>query len=208
MNAAVPATVLELQVEGLMQRVARYRDERCAQLRQQATAQAHEILRSGRAEARASVHEAVVRERTRLEVGARQAEARAELEARQRAQQEIHDLLGHLWTELPGLLAARWQNEAQRRSWIEAALAETGALLSGRHWKIERGSGWPESETRAVQTLALERGARSVEWAQDECLDTGLRVRAGSVVVDASISGLLARRSALESAFLAEYSRE
>ena len=99
-------------------------------------------------------------------------------------------------------------DEAQRRAWIEAALIEAGSLLSGRQWTLERGGVWPESEMRAAQTFASAHGARGIEWVRDERLPAGVRVRAGSVLIDATISGLLSRRDAIESAFLAEFSRE
>lgn len=206
--AGAPDSALELQVQGLMQRVAHYRDERCKQLRQAAAAQAQAMLRSARAEARARVREAASRERSRLERGARQAQARAELEARQRMQREIHTLIGKLWLELPPLLVTRWQHEAHRRAWIEAALSEAGALLPDRSWTIEHGAGWLESETLSAQAFAVEHGARGIDLKQDSRLAAGLRVRAGSVLIDATPSGLLARCEAVESAFLAEYVRE
>ena len=208
MSARMPESILDLQVQGLIERVARYRDDRCSELRAAAALKVREIVRAARAEARASVHDALVQERARLERGARQAEARADLKARQQAQHEIRALLDSLWREIEGALAVRWQNEEYRRAWIEAALTEAGLLLSGRAWAIERGNPWPRSAIETVEALAPERGARSINWTYDDRIRAGLRIRAGPVLIDATIPGLLAHHDAIESAFLAEYTRE
>jgi hypothetical protein len=207
-NTRAPDSVLDLQTGKLLQRVARHREERCRELREAAAAEVRGIVRSARAEARAAVHAAVLQERARLAEGARQAEANAALEVRRRAQEETRELLGELWTGIESVLAARWRNEESRRAWIEAALTEAGLLLGGRAWTIERSPRWPESESRTAEALARQRGASAVDWVSDERLSAGLRVRAGSASLDASIAGLLARREEVESAFLAEYLHE
>lgn len=201
-------SVLDLQVQALLQRVTRYRDQRCAELRAAADRDARQILHGARAEARARVHEAVARERSRLEQGARQAQARSELEARQREQGEIQALLAHMWDEIEGVLIGRWQDRSQRTIWIEAAMSEAGALLSGRAWTLECAERWNPSERDALTTVAQRHGANSVAFQRDEAIRAGLRLRAAAVLIDATASGLLAERAFIESAFLAEYAHE
>jgi hypothetical protein len=204
MSAPATDSVLDLQTDELLRHVARHREQRCRELHEAAAAEAGAIVRSARAEARAAVHGAVMQERARLDEGARQAQAQAALEARRCAQRQTEELLGQLWRQIESALAARWQNEAHRRLWIEAALTEAGLLLGGRPWVIERGPLWPQSECSAAERFAHERGARAIDWSCDERLSAGLRVRAGSVSIDASIPGVLARREQVESDFLAE----
>ncbi len=201
----LPGSVLELQVEGLVERVTRYRDGRRTELRAAAAAQRQEILKGARAEARANVRSAVALERARREQGLRQAQAQAELEARQRAQQQIARLLASMWDELPQALAARWQSPADRRRWIAAAVTAAGALLAARPWRIAHGEGWAESETRELEALALAHGARSVEWVVDPGTIAGLRIYTAGACVDATVAGLTARRAEIEAAFLAGY---
>lgn len=210
-QTAVPTptpTVLDLQVQALLQRVTRYRDQQCTKLRAAADREAREIVRGARVEARARVHEAVARERSRLEQGARQAQARAELEARQREQGEVQALLAHMWDEIEGVLVGRWQDRAQRTVWIEAAMSEAGTLLSGRAWTLECAELWDPNERDALAAAAQRHGATSLAFLRDGAIRAGLRLRAAAVLFDATASGLLSSRNSVESAFLAEYAHE
>lgn len=203
-GSSQPTSILDLQTNSLVERVLRHRDRRCAELRDVVAGQVRELIGSARAEARARVHDAIVRERALLEREATQRQARAALEARRRAQQQTRALLERMWARIEGALTARWQADADRSAWIAAALSEAGLLLSGRDWTIEHGGGWSERDRESAAALAREGGARVLDWMLEDGIVAGLRVRAGPVVVDATPRGLLARREAIESAFLAE----
>jgi len=206
LNEPMPQSVLDLQVKGLLERVAHYQEKRCAELRAASDAQSRQILASARAEALANVRSATSQERTRIEQGLRQAQAHAQLEARQHAQQDVQQLLTSMWSELPGALEARWHRRDDRHTWIMAAITEAGALFAERAWHIEHGPGWQEMEDRELEELARAHGARSAEAIADPSLGAGLRIRAAGVCLDSTITGLLARREEIESAFLAQYS--
>jgi vacuolar-type H+-ATPase subunit E/Vma4 len=206
MNDQLPPSTLDAQVEAMLQRVTRSRQERCDQMRAAVDSQAQEILRSGRAEARANVRRAVALERSRIAQGLRQAEASAELEARRRAQSETRRLLECMWTEIADALEARWRDPEHRRAWVEAALQQADLLLGERpSWRIEHGAGWSPEQRSALEKLASKRGARTTEWAYEPELRAGVRIRSEKVCLDATVQGLLAHRADIESAFLAEY---
>jgi hypothetical protein len=201
----LPTSALEGQVEALLQRVEKAASERRAQLSAETDSQVGQILRSGWAEARASVHRAVVQERARLAQGVRQASAQAALLRRQHEQRRMRALLDKMWEELPGLLTARWRDPALRHAWIDAAFRAAGALIAGRPWRIEHGEEWPAAEQAEIEKLAVGRGAGRVEWGTDPSIAAGLRIRAEGVCLAATGAGLLARREDIESAFLFEY---
>lgn len=205
MNSPIPASALEAQVDAMLQRVARDRDQRCAQMRAAAESQARELLRSGRAEARAHMRKAVTQERARFIQGLRQAEARAELEARWQAQRQTLQILELMWQEIPGVLEARWRVPEHRQSWIEAAIRQAGMLLNARAWRIEHGGDWPDVERRRLEQLAAAHGVSAIEWSREADALAGLRIRSEGVCLDATIRGLLVRRDDIESLFLAEY---
>jgi hypothetical protein len=140
-----------------------------------------------------------------MEQGVRRAQARAELEARQRAQREIQFLLERMWKEIPSVLDARWKDAASRRKWIEAAIAEASVLFGARRWRFEHGDGWPETERRGFEDRARKGGSTGVGWVLDSALTAGLRIRAEGACLAATVAGLLARRDDIESAFLADY---
>jgi hypothetical protein len=198
-------SVLEAQTEAMLERVNVHRERRAGEIRIKAAAQSVDILRSARTEARESLHRAVVRERARMAQGLRQAEARAELESRRRAQLETRTLLEHMWQQVAAVLENRWGNDAARGEWIAAAIAEAAQLLAGQSWRIEHAAGVSAEERGGGESRALAGGARAVEWQLDAQLRAGLRVRSPGACLDATVAGLLARREEIEAAFLSEY---
>lgn len=204
-----PASVLDAQVEALLQRVAADLDRHCAQLRESAERQARELLRSARKDALANVHGAVSRERRHAEQALRQAEASAALEVRQRAQQATLALLQAMWAAIFGVFEARWADAARRKSWLQSAVHQACALLSEHTWRIEHGPDWSEDERAALARLAAGEGQhnprREIELVCDPMLRAGIRIKTPGVCLDATAQGLLASRAQIESEFLAQY---
>jgi vacuolar-type H+-ATPase subunit E/Vma4 len=205
MSFPIANSEIDTQARALRQQVADGRDRRCAVLRAAAENQAKQILHSARAEARSKVRNAVVQERARMDLGMRQATARAEIEVRRQERQKSQELLEQMWAAIAGVLECRWRKPAPRRAWIDAVMNEAGTLLPGRAWLIEVGSDWTEQERGEIANRARGRGARTVEYSLQAAMPVGLKIRAGSVCVDATVPGLLAQRGAIEAAFLAEY---
>lgn len=205
MSSPVPVSVLDAQVEAMLERVSQYRERRTGEIRNKTATQSLEIVRSARTEARQSLHRAVARERARMAQGLRQAEARAELESRRRAQLETRTLLKHMWEKVAAVLERRWRNAAQRSEWIAAAVGEAAQLLAGQSWRIEHAAGVSAGDRHRGESRALAAGARAIEWRLDEQLRAGLRVRSPGACLDATVAGLLAAREEVEAAFLSEY---
>jgi cell division septum initiation protein DivIVA len=203
-NSAV-TSVLDAQVDAMLQRVRSHRERRAAEMRTATERQAAEIVQGARAEARQSLHRAVTRERARTAQGLRQAEARAELESRRRAQLETRALLGHMWEHIAEALEGRWRTDVQRDAWIAAAVGEAARLLTGQAWNIEHATGVSSEDRRRGEALARAAGATGVEWRLDAQTRAGLRVRAPGACLDATTEGLLAHREDIEAAFLWEY---
>ncbi|HVN46816.1 MAG TPA: hypothetical protein VMT66_16425 [Steroidobacteraceae bacterium] len=202
---ALPASVLEGQVQGLLELVERRREQRTGEICAQRDAQVREILRTAKAEARESLHQAVARERARMSQGVRQAEARAELETRQRAQRETLTLLRQMWDRAAAALESRWSAGRQRSAWLTAAVCEAGRLFPERSWSIEHAAGLGHEEQSRAEAQALDAGAREISWQLAPQLRAGLRVRTSGACLDASVAGLLAQRADIEARFLCEY---
>jgi len=205
----LPASVLDAQVEAMSQRVSQDRDSRCAQLRAAAESQVHEILRSARSEARANVHAAVVRERKLGDQALRQARASALLEERQRAQQETRALLRQMWAAIAGVLESRWDDPAQRKTWVQTSIRQAKSLLIGRSWRIEHGASWSQEQLAELGQLisgkAESGSAYEVTLACDRAIRGGIRIGTVGACLDTTIAGLLASRAEIESEFLAQY---
>jgi vacuolar-type H+-ATPase subunit E/Vma4 len=203
-SSPAPTSVLDAQVEAMLERVRRHRERRASEIRSRTEAQKLEIVRGAHAEARASLGRAVSRERARMAQGLRQAQARAELESRRRAQLETRTLLEHMWKDIAAVLERRWRNEALRSEWVAAAIAQAAQLLAGQSWRIEHAAGVSAAD-RERGWNGASGGARAIEWQLDAQLNAGLRIRSPGACLDATAAGLLARREEVEAAFLAEY---
>lgn len=193
------------EADALLRQVTDERDRRCLALRTAAESQATQIVRAARAEARANVRRAVTEERARMDFGVRQATARADIEFRRQERRKSRELLEQMWAKIAGVLESRWREPAYQRAWINAVMSQAGAILSGRAWVIEVGSGWLDGERGELTDRAHRQGAGSVEYSVLADMPAGLKIRAATVCVDATVAGLLAERDTIEAAFLAEY---
>lgn len=205
MSAAIPTGALGVQAQALLQRVIEDREQRCTAARAAAQSQAMQIVRAARAEARHSIHNAVIQERERLDLGLRQARARADIDARRQEQRKSQELLEQMWAGIAAALERRWREPALRQAWVEAAMSQAGTLLPGRTWLIEAGTAWSEQERAELENRARGHGAAAAQHSLQPAMAAGLRIRAAKVCVDATVAGLLAQRDRVEAAFLSEY---
>jgi len=204
-----PASILDAQVEALLERIAADRDRRCAELRESTERQARDLKRSAIKEARGQVHEAVKRERKHAEQTLRQAQASADLQISRRAQQATRELLKAMWAVIGAALEARWADSVRRRDWVRAAIKQAQRLLTEPAWRIEHGAGWSEAECALLAKLAAggegREPQRKVELACDPSVHAGIRIRTSGATFDATAVGLLAVPSLIESEFLAQH---
>jgi len=207
-GSGAATSVLDAQVEALLERIAVNRERRCAQLRASMEIQARDLLRAARKEALADVRAATARERKHAELALQQAVAAAALETRQRAQRATHRMLTVMWAAIADALEARWADAANRKAWLEAAIRQAQSLLSERSWRVEHGADWSELERGALAALAAggeREPARAVVLSCDPTVRAGIRIRTTGACLDATVTGLLASRSQIESEFLAQF---
>jgi len=169
------------------------RRRKCDAIDAEARAQAAAIRREAHATARDRVRAAFAEERARR--AARLAAARANLETRRRAAANAFAAaqLAAGLARLPQGLAARWRDDAARRTWIDAALREAAAALPAGAWRVAHAPGWPRDERDALAGRLAARGTR-VTFDEVDALVAGLKVAAQGNVVDATRDGLGADR--------------
>lgn len=205
MNEAAPASLLDVQVDAMLERVSQHRDRRVREIEANTSRETRAIVRGARTEARDNVHQAVVHERARIAQGLQQAEARAELEARTRAQQQTLTLLEHMWELIAAELEQRWRGESSRSAWVVAATENARTLLGARSWRIEYAPGLSAADRRRSEELARAHSTCEIEWQPAPQLRAGLRISTIGACLDATIDGLLVERGDVEAAFLCEY---
>jgi hypothetical protein len=196
-------TGTETQVAHLLDVVSRHRDERCAKLREQACAQAKTLLLQAHLKSRARMHEHIVamREKQRQRIAA--ACARNETLARLQQQQVGQVMLNRAWQPLHDALKQRWQQESTRRPWIDALLDVAARALLAHDWRIEHPTDWPRAEHEDLQHRLIPLGVSAPVFVAYEDIVAGLRIVAPGATIDATLIGLLQRKTAIEAVLMA-----
>jgi hypothetical protein len=130
------------------------------------------------------------------------AQARLATQRRLHEQQRSSALLQRAWQQLPAELQARWQDTPARAAWVAQVLASARERLPHAAWRIVHAPDWPVDEQQALATtLEPELGAVPV-FEADATLTAGLKVIVHGNVIDGTLAGLLADRSALAAQLL------
>ncbi len=197
-------SLLEAQTVALLRRLGREQESRTRRIRDETAAQAADIVRKARAEARTRVHQAVVDTRREDELALARRRAALDTQARRSRQATIRELLDRAWQALPAALQSRWLDATARERWCDAACV--AARRSLRHLdrlQVEVDPQW------LAHVGPLVRGqleaTSNVEVSAIEDLGAGLRIRAGDACLDATLAGLLAARERVTSELLAEF---
>jgi hypothetical protein len=203
MNQSRDEADTDIQVEHLLGVVSRHRDERCAQLRDQAREQATILLQQAHAKARVHMHQHIVdiREKYRLRIAA--ARAHNDTLARLRQQQSGLVMLDQARQPLHEALLRRWDNASSRRLWIDALLEIATRTLLVHDWRIEHPSSWPLAEREALRQQLVPLGAKAPVFVACDDINAGLRIIARGATIDATLVGLLQRKTAIEAVLMA-----
>lgn len=195
------STLLELQVQSLLERVRRQRDAECAAATWDAERQVATLLADAKRLARERVRAAAREKRERVAERCRKAAAAAETAGRAAAFVHERELLARAAESLPAALVARWRDPAARLAWARAALRLAARRLVGREWRIAAAPGFAPDERDALLGFARELGAHAVFDA--DAGEAGLVVRTPGASLDATPRGLLADAQAVAARVLA-----
>ncbi|AGA91010.1 hypothetical protein Thimo_2265 [Thioflavicoccus mobilis 8321] len=192
---------------GLLDLVAKYRDEECRRRIEQARTEARALLDRTFAEERAYLHSQIEAERHRARTRIEAVRADRDTRLRHRGERLSAGRLAAAWPRLEAALLARWGSALGRRGWAEHFLRLASERLPrpapNDHWVIRHAPDWTETERRAlVVDLGLGLGHRP-RFIADGDLVAGLTVACGGAVLDASLEGLLRDRTRLEARLLA-----
>ncbi len=194
---------LSSRVQQLLEVVAQDREKRCAELLDQARAEADGIVRQAWQKTRARLHHEVLqaREQYRQHLLLEQASNTAR-------RRQLSDRVDRAWLEqarqpLHEALARRWQSAEHRTLWIETLTRKALARLVRHDWRIEHPADWPAVEQQQLASRLQPVLGEAPVFVADPELRAGLRVRAEDTCVDGSCSGLLRDRAHIEALLLA-----
>ncbi len=192
---------VDLQLEALIGRVHRDRDERIGELRAQVADQLGTLASGARAEARRLLRAATRDKRERVRERGREALAQVDAQRRRRDFDVERRLIDEALAALPDALERRWRDATTRRAWWQSALQVAAARLVARDWRVEFAGALGEAERAALAAAVTACGARAEFVAGAG--RAGLAISAGASVVDATPKGLLADRPAIAARLLA-----
>ncbi len=189
-------SIIATQAGSLIRQLRDKQARQCRELQSEAEAWRRERLREARRQARAEVRDAVrvARERRRAEIAA--AEAQLEAEQRRERQMQLTRVLSRVMERVPDELRRRWRDARTRRVWVEATLRTALDRLGASDWTVRHAPG-----LEAEERIGDFEQAR-LNWLEDRDLEAGLVVQKPGARLDASIEGLLASSTELQSRIL------
>lgn len=200
---STPGNGLDSKVQHLLDVVARHRDEKCAAIRASAEAEATVLLHTAWREARERLHNDNTETRRRVELALASHEAQQQTRRRQQRQADDEELLVVAREALRAALLQRWSQPASRQQWCEVLVDAAASSLDAREWTVEHPVDWPVNEQEALLTRIKSRCGKAPRWQAQADISAGLRVRAGSTCMDATLDGLLHDRALIDAELLA-----
>lgn len=200
-------SIVDAQLQELLDIVRRRQEEECAKLKADAQTQARTIIRQAYRDARDRLHQDILTTREDARQQLNKAEAQYQTKLRLIRQELDQNLLASAWLALNEALIKRWQQPHNRIVWVEDLIRQASKTLLSEDWLIECPMDWSETDcVNLKQRLIDERGDQLV-FETRPSIFAGLRITAGGACVDGTIEGLLRRRVHIEELLLASINR-
>lgn len=199
---------VESQMQALLTLLEEDRRQQCDALIAEAQARARSVLQQAQRDARARMRAAFAVERQHLDEQVKAATARLQAERRLSEQQRLAQLLERAWQMLPEALLERWQNPVRRKKWVAQAIDSAHRLLPHDMWALRVAPGWPAEERDQALLAVAHRLGTMPDCSEVTKLQAGLLIIANGIRLDATLDGLLADRTGIESRLLAYLERQ
>ncbi|MGD8568870.1 MAG: hypothetical protein PVJ39_12325 [Gammaproteobacteria bacterium] len=200
----MPSSIVDAQVQRLLELVAEYKQQQCDSILDHARRQSGKIIRDAYRSARDRIHNDI--QLTRQDMREKLSAARAKQHTVKMQQQHNADMafLNQAWQRLADKLKQRWQNPRQREQWIQTVLSSAAKVLPDQHWQVECPGDWPDVERDRLSELANRQFGRTISFYGAADIETGIRIGAGGAWIDGTLQGLTADRMRIESEMLAQ----
>ncbi len=177
-------------------------------------AEAERIVAKAEAEARALEKNARKRARQRISQqidllrrarnDARQREeARLDTQRRLLKQREASAIIDAGLPALADALNALWADAKTREGWIMALVARAEGQFGAGKWRVEHAGDLTLTETEKLSEAIERASGQKPDFREDKEIKAGLRLCAGSAVLDGSHAALMANRKETGAALLA-----
>lgn len=201
-GSELPGSIVDAQLQRLLEVVNNYQQQACATLMQQAQEQSSHIVRQAYQQARMRFKQDIQESRQQMEASLFAAKAKQHTFMMQQKHQVDREFLDKAWELLKIQLGSRWSNLHSRVLWIQKLANVAQDILSADQWLVEYPEGLPENEKQEIQRVVADTFSRSCQFCENADLSAGIRIKADDAIIDGSISGLLADKVGIESSFL------
>ena len=201
--APASASQADVLVAEIREEVARER----SRILDDAAREADAIRGRARDKARRQMRRAVAEMRESGERRLAQVVAEIETARRREASMRAREALDAAWPLLRGAIERRWADDASAAAWIRAQVELAHARLRAPRWAVRHPANADAARMTTLRDVLAALGVAEARLQPDADLDAGLVVEAGGARLDGTPAALLAVRSEVEAALLAEIAR-
>ena len=201
-----PVSILDAQVQRLLEIVHAYQQDQCDALLKQAQQESQVIVSQAYQIARRNIHRDLQLTRQHIRDTMAAARAKQHTLMMQQSHSAASSFLEQCWQTLQSGLQDRWQQPEYRRQWVAKILATAKAVLPAGGWLIEHPADFSAEEQQQLLEQARTPAGAEPEVSSVPDLAAGIRISAEGATVDGSLRGLLSDRTELEALLLASSS--
>lgn len=200
----MPSSIVDAQLQRLLQVVEDFRVTQCEALSEQASQQSRQVVNHSYQNARTRLRSHILEERQQLQQSLASVRAKQHTFVMQQKHQASRKFLNDSWGLLTTKLTQRWENPQQRQLWVQSIADVALATLPADEWQISYGGEWKKPEQKQLLEYIAARADRKVTIKTGSDIEAGIRFEGGGAVVDGTLQGLLSDRVRIESEILAQ----
>lgn len=200
----MPSSIVDAQVQRLLEVVTEYRQQQCDELLGHAHTQSRKIIRQAFRNARLRVHHDIQDSRQNMQQELAATRAKQHTSLMQQKHRQAQEFLNQAWNSLADKLQERWREPQQRQAWVQSIILTALKVLPGNSWQVTCPADWPKKEQEDFLNTVNQAGKREVSFNSTTNIVAGIRISADAALVDGTVDGLMADRGRIESEMLAQ----
>jgi hypothetical protein len=182
--------------------VEQNRKAKSEEILQAARTEAQRIIKTGFAEARIRVTEAIDKERRRKAVVENTVLARKKTEERQQKLLESEALLKESREILKKVLIQRWEDATAREAWFNFVTEQAMRFLPQGEWQVVTPFEITEVDMEHIKSRIKPNPTSPIIFTHDALIEAGLKIGCNNAWVDGSLAMLLADSNSIDSQLL------
>ncbi|MBF0444897.1 MAG: hypothetical protein HQL68_04860 [Magnetococcales bacterium] len=182
--------------------VEKNRDAKREEILQAARVEAQRILKTGFAEARKRVTEAIGKERRIKTLVENTVLARKKTEERQQKLQESQALLKESREILKNVLIQRWKDDTAREAWLNFVTEQAMRFLPQGEWQVVSPTELSQLDMAHIKSRIKQNPTSPIMFTQDAAIEAGLKIGCNNAWVDGSLAMLMADSNSIDAQLL------